>query len=53
MRKARRGVEREKLGTTDKAHAFDSSRPTHRFFSVKFLSSLKSIKRIQWDSFSH
>ena len=53
MRKARRGREREKLGTTDKVHAFDSSRPTHWFWSVKFLSSFKSIKGILWDSFSH
>ena len=46
MRKARGGGEREKLGTTDKAHAFDSSWPTDRFWSVKFSSSFKSIKHI-------
>ena len=31
VRKARRGAEREKLGTTDKAQAFDPSRP-HDFW---------------------
>jgi len=53
MRKARCSREREKWGTTDKAHAFDSSRPTDQFWSVEFLSSFKSIKCIQWHSFSH
>ena len=45
-RKAKRGEEREKWGTKDKAQAFDPSRPND-IWSVKFVSPFKSSVNVE------